>query len=821
MQLLSDIRNSKCKLCDLHKSAKTVCVMGTGNVSAKIFFLGESPGEEEDKKGEPFVGRAGNMLDSILKEVDLPREDVFISNVIKCHPPFNSKPAVDKLEMCSSHYLRKELQLVRPDLIVCLGGLAAKVLLQDVNVSVAGLRNTIYYTQGPLVSGIPFIVTYHPAAVFHQPQFLEFIVEDMEWAKRLVSGALPKKKKKTKYVKLDSIWDIPDIRKAKWLDLDTETDALDCFLPDREILSLQLSINEGEGYYFDWTKRIGKQLGLLLRKYSPAINGHNIKHDLRWLRTKAGIIHTGKLNDTIQNLHLLDENFPAKSLDVVATSFTELKGHKQQFTKMIRQYIMTHKEKKEPIRKAMSRMYKQAFYAIPEKIRIAYGVGDADATGRLRRRFRPKLKEAGLIPLHNLMMNVTSMFVDIECNGVKIDERVVAELDKQYSKKITKLRAKLDDLVPPVRKGMNYNSRPQLKHLLYGAWKCTPHEIRQGKKRVRYSTGKDALDLILQDDITKNVKRFIETLKKYGEVTKLHSTYIKGLPYHLRDGFIHANWRLDGTVSGRYSCSDPNLQQIPRTGEVKRMFISRWARGVLMQVDVSQGELRWGAQISNERMMIELFNQGTTDIHRSMAAAVRKKKEEEVTEEERYGTKQCNFAKMYGSGVKTLAQEMGKSEEEALAFIRMWDRTFPDWQVWVDETEKFVIENHYVRNPFGRYRHLFIPDPDSYEAKVMLRQAINSPIQGGLHDYNKVCGYKLWKWLEAKSLNKKSLIVAEVHDSYLLDNQSERVAMEVAKYVKDIFENPDLSEFGIKLKVPMKVDIKIGPNWKEMEDYAG
>jgi len=796
--------------------------MGTGNINANLFFLGEAPGNDEDKQGIPFVGNAGKLLNSIFANAkpEIKREDVFISNVIKCHPPFNTKPSVDKLTTCSTAYLRKELELVRPDLIVCLGGMAAKVLLQDINSRVYELREKVYYTQGPMPQGIPFIVTYHPAATWHQPELLDYIVDDIEWAQKLVTGELPKPMKKRKYIKLDSIRKIPDIDKAKWIDLDLETDGLDPFLPNKEILSCQISIKEGEGYYFDWSEKIKTQLARLLESNKVYVNGHNIKHDLKWLRIIAGIIFDGRINDTIQNLHLLNENFPSKSLDTVATTFTPLKGHKKKHTNLIREYVKQNKLKKEPIRRAMARLYKYAYFSVPEKFRINYGCGDADAAGMLRRNFRPKLKEQGLMPLHNLIMEATKMYLDMECNGMRIDEQKLPVFEARYKKKIDKQLAKMDTLAPY---SLSHNAPLQVKELLYSRWKCIPHEIRMGKKRVRYTTAKDALELILKDNIDEPVRKYIQALLSFRKDSKLQSTYILGMPRFLRNGIIHASWRLDGADTGRDSCSEPNLQQIPRKGDIKKLFISRFKYGVLASLDVSQGELRIGAHEANEKRMIELFNTGTTDIHTTMAAVLLGIKEKDVTEDQRYAVKQVNFLIFYGGGVKTMQQEISSetsiSEGEAYNFIHKWNREFPGIAKWKKEVEIFIVKNHYIRNLFGRYRHLFIIDPDSEEGKKQLRQGINAPIQGGLADYNRLCGTKLWRRLQKEGLDKKCLIIAAVHDQFLFDCKNRKIAERAMLIGKEEFENVDTSEFGFKFKIPMKVEIKIGINWKEMEVY--
>lgn len=795
----------------MYKSARHVCLMGVGPTNAKIMIIGESPGEEEDKKGIPFIGKPGKMLDSILINLGIKKEDVYVTNVVKCHPLFNHPPTTSQVETCTLHYLRKEMEEVKPELIVCLGGHAAKALLADNNIQIMSVRQTIHYTQGPFPKNIPFIITYHPAATFHNPSFLDFIVQDFEFAKDLLKGKLPSKKKAVKYKKISSLLSIPDMY---WYDLDLETDGLDPFIPGKEILSMQISTKKGSGYYLNWHSGIGEELRRFINYHG--INGHNIKFDLKWLRVKAGIVFDGELNDTIQNIHLLDENFPNKSLDITSATFTELKGYKGKFVKLINDYIKVHKEKKEPITKARARLWGQAYKAISLKTRIEYGCGDADATGRLRRVFIPRLKEEGLLPLNNLMMNATKMFVDIEYNGAKIDEGVIGDIKEVYAIKLKRLRKQLDRLAPVE---LNHNAPLQLRELLYSIWKLHPHEIRQGKKRIKYTTAKAALDLILKDDITDRQREYITQFMEYKKIGKLYGTYIEGMPRYLRSGYIHPTWNMVGADTGRLSCNEPNAQQIPRNGEIKGMFVSRYEDGVLMQIDSSQGELRIAAHTANEKNLIYLFNHGDPDIHRAVAASVFHKLPQDVVDNERHNGKTINFAVLFGSGVRTIAQSMkGATKQEAGKIVREWHKQFPGWKQHVANVTEFVIKHGYVENLFSRRRRLIIMEPDSPEGQAAIRKAVNSPIQGGLSDYILLAGYNAW--IKITKLYPLVKFVLQVHDSYVLDMPRNYMSP-VAKILREEFEHVNTSEFGFKFKVPMKVDIKVGPNWKEMVDYEG
>lgn len=813
-----NIYNDRCKLCDLCKEAKSICIPGKGVIPARVLFLGESPGDEEDKHNRVFIGRTGNLLDSILANTSIGKIPRYTSNAVKCHPLANAKPDIGTIETCVNQYLRKELRVIQPELIIALGKIAAMALLQDSKIKVTDKRQSIYYTDSPLPSGIPFIVTYHPAATFHQPELLEDIVSDFDWAMELLeNGIVKKKKEKRKYIYVSSIYTIPHIEEdIKWIDLDTETTGKDFFLPNKEILSIQISITPGTGYYLDWNDQVKNELKAFLKaRPNIRINGYNVKHDLKGLRVLGGIRFEGRVNDSCNDVHLWNENMLGKKdLDSAAKEVLGEKGHKEELKKMIEDYVKTHKKPKERIKDARERLYGRAFKALPLEVRVNYGCGDADKCGRIRRALRPRLKELGLLPLQKLMNNMVHVYTDMECNGVKIDESVVDQMDIVYTNKINRLINRLDNIAPYK---LNHNSAQQLAKLIFSEWKLVGHEVKIGKKRTRWTTAKENLQLMMQDDIGNEPREYLEKLLEFKKIRKLHSTYIKGLPRFLRDGYIHANWNMTGTDSGRTSCNDPNLQQIPRDGEIKRIFRSRYKNGLILGFDCSQGELRIAAHVANEPTLIKLFNSGVADIHKASAAELLSIDLLEVTDDQRYCAKQCNFAKLFGSGVKTIAQEMQKygiSYNDALHFVRAWEKKFSGWKRHVERRERDIIDNNYIRNLFGRYRNLFILDADSDEGRKQLRIGINAEIQGSLSDFNKLCGYRIWK--RTKGLG---LFILEVHDQWLMDVRSEKYIPEIVGIVKEEYEQCDTSEFGFKFKVPMLVDNKVGPNWKDMEEW--
>jgi uracil-DNA glycosylase len=170
------IRTTYC--CDLCP-ARTHAVPGEGNPDAELVLVGEGPGATEDATGRPFVGQAGALLDSILEAIDVPRSSVYITNVVKCRPPQNRKPLPDEIAACIP-YLHRQLELIRPKVILAMGGTAGEALL-GVRKSLGELRGRVH-----TYNGVPLVVTYHPAALLRNPNWKKPTWDDVRIARQLL-----------------------------------------------------------------------------------------------------------------------------------------------------------------------------------------------------------------------------------------------------------------------------------------------------------------------------------------------------------------------------------------------------------------------------------------------------------------------------------------------------------------------------------------------------------------------------------------------------------------------------------------------------------
>ena len=182
IQLLENLKNEAagCQKCSLSKT-RTNLVFGVGNPNAKLMFVGEAPGRDEDLQGEPFVGRAGQLLTKIIEAIGMKRTDVYIANVLKCRPPGNRSPLPDEIALCNA-YLTRQIDIIKPKVLCALGTFASQTLL-NTKAPVGTLRGRFHEYQG-----IPMMVTFHPAYLLRNPNDKAKVWEDMKKVRDFLAG---------------------------------------------------------------------------------------------------------------------------------------------------------------------------------------------------------------------------------------------------------------------------------------------------------------------------------------------------------------------------------------------------------------------------------------------------------------------------------------------------------------------------------------------------------------------------------------------------------------------------------------------------------
>jgi DNA polymerase-1 len=349
----------------------------------------------------------------------------------------------------------------------------------------------------------------------------------------------------------------------------------------------------------------------------------------------------------------------------------------------------------------------------------------------------------------------------------------------------------------------NINSPQQLSTVLFEELKLPTAR----KTKTSYSTGASVLEEL------RGVHPVIEFILDYRQLSKLKSTYIDALPslVNPKTKRVHTSFNQTRTATGRLSSSEPNLQNIPVRGElakeIRQAFIAPKGSS-LLAADYSQIDLRALAHLSQDKSLLDAFRHDE-DIHSATAAQVFGVKPQAVTPEMRRVAKTVNFGVIYGMSDYGLEQATGLSREEASQFITAYFEKYPGVKKYLESTKEQVRKEGYVQTILGRRRS--IPEINSSNRMVREaaeRMAINMPVQGTSADIIKVAMINLDREIAKRKLASKMLL--QVHDELIFE-----VPQKELEEMKGLA--PEIMSTALKLSVPLKVDIKTGQNWGEME----
>jgi DNA polymerase-1 len=435
-----------------------------------------------------------------------------------------------------------------------------------------------------------------------------------------------------------------------------------------------------------------------------------------------------------------------------------------------------------------------------------YACADADMTLRLAHQLQPELKEKALWPLFSeVEMPLIPVIVDMQRVGVKLDVQILAEMSRQFGDRLGELQAQIQGIIGHQ---VNISSTQQLSVALFDEMGLSVPGMRRGQSG-HFSTAAGVLDKL------KGVHPVVDLILEHRQISKLKGTYVDALPalVNPRTGRVHTSYNQAGAATGRFSSSNPNLQNIPiRTDvgrEIRRAFVAEegW---LLLASDYSQVELRILAHISEDPAMLAAFARGE-DIHTSTASAIYGVPLAEVTSQQRRVAKMTNFAISYGVTGYGLSERTGLTQQEADAFIQTYFQAYPKIKEYIERTRALAQRQGYVETLLGRRR--YFPELSTLAAaqhsvrEAAYRMAINAPIQGSAADILKVAMRDLFDRLQERGL--RSRMILQVHDELVLEVAKAELP-QVAALVRDTMEG------AYQLKAPLKVDVKVGHNWLDM-----
>jgi len=596
---------------------------------------------------------------------------------------------------------------------------------------------------------------------------------------------------------------VAELKKYDEICFDTETTGIEA--NDTELVGLSFSVKKGEAWYVPCpadqkrTKEILTHFESLFADKKKTWIGQNTKFDLLVLKW-YGVELAGNIFDTML-AHYVIEPDGKRSMDLLSEKFLgyepvhieELIGKKAR---------LTTKDKANGVGQGKNQGSMRDVEI--EKIK-EYAGEDADITLQLKNVFVPMLKTNEVEKVFREVESpLVKVLVDMEFEGIKVDVDFLNEYSKELEKDAKKAEASVYK-----QAGVRFNlaSPKQLGEVLFDKLKLDPSAKKT--KTGQYQTGEDVL-------LRLAVKghQIVDDILAFRELTKLKSTYVDALPQLInrKTGRVHTSYGQAVAVTGRLQSNNPNLQNIPvRTDkgkEIRKAFVPRDNKHVLLSADYSQIELRIVAAISGDKNMCKAFKDGT-DIHTATASRVYHVAEKDVTKEMRYKAKSVNFGIIYGQGAFGLADNLGISRTEAKQIIDNYKKEFPGIQKYMDDTINFAREHGYVQTIMGRKRWLRDINSANFTVRGFAeRNAINSPIQGTAADMIKVAMQKVHAAMRKEKM--QSRMILQVHDELVFDAVKGEV-----KDLKPLIIECMETAMPLPHKVPVIAECGEGKNWLE------
>lgn len=736
-------------------------------------------------------------MSQLLEAANIDVKDVYYAPVVRCRKPDNGKISASALKACKV-YLMEDLNKIKPDWVITLGATALKALTRGTKVM--EVHGSVVQTKDPW----KIFPAFHPAMSLRDPRHWESLLFDFRMFGKLYHNEdLVKHELNFEIVNteegLKKILNFATRQKS--LSYDLETNGLNMRLKTSKI-SVSVIGFMSIVYVVDHEKLSEKSMRSFWRSLcklseGKEVSGANGKFDNLWLYYMYGCRMPLTFDVNLAS-HLLDENSPnglkhnarvELEMDNWDVDLNVKKGN-----------VSTPEQKKEQLR---------------------YAAWDGYATIRLqRKRLKQLQKDESLLKLfREEVMPVARSYEQMEINGIYLKQEKLSIVENQLKLRSRKLLRKLKRFCK--KPDFNWNSSSQLNDLFFfwtkeeGGLKLTPTgHTPDGKP----STAEDFLIKMREQSPV------IDILLEYRGVTKQITSFIDGWHRRMIDGYLYPNFKIAGTVTGRPSCADPNLQQVPRDPLI-RSLIGAPPGYIHFELDYSQMELRVIAAVANERNMLRIFRSGG-DIHEATYVFIMGMTPQEAVahikddgerkaqlKEERKKAKAVNFGFIYGMGWKKFREYaetkygLVVSDKEAKEIRKRFFEAYPDLLAYHDRQRRLVHSMGHVRTLSGRIRHLpQINSPDRGLMAEAERQSINSPIQGFGAEMI------LMAVPEVEDYFKNDIIKmnATIHDA-ITGWVKEEYAVPALRRMQTIMENPRLlKRLGIEMPLPILADISIG-----------
>lgn len=847
--------NSACQRCPLYESTTNPCIPGTGSLDAKIVLYGEAPGATEEQGGEPFIGDSGKLLNDALAKVGLNREDLYITNVVRCRPPDNRTPNARELRECRI-YTAEELATIQPAAIVTLGGTPLKSLTGLTAIGRA--RGSVQRLTADYRSDAPVIPTYHPAAALHNPgnreMILDALVSDLRSAKALAYGLEAQTSGPKVEVVAPTLEVFKKLSRCKELAIDGEWETENVLLKAEKLVGPWMKRRDGTQPKLVSLGMAGElEDGTILatsvpwaleqydaqRKAFAVVASHvpNIYHfataDLPWV-LDAGI-DPKVAGDTFVLAGLLNIEGSA-SLEALTAEYTDFP-----------QWKNIGDEVKGRMPSDLGEWRKL----------LRYNALDCAATLVLHKRMIEMAAEQGRERVLTLYRSVLcpslKTFSKASLKGVLLDAERLAEGGAAVEKRIAEVESAIAEMVgmPDRREVTRGDALAPLVERLMNI------QLPRTEKTNKPSLKVDHL-LKLKGD-----HPIVDLLLELSWLRKKRSAYFSPWNSTMKrygDGRLRAFFKLTTARTGRTSMEGEEgstLQQFPRQEDPEafpgvpesvtqmRHLVTAPEGWVLALADESQVELRIGAAVANERHMIEWYREGwrkegnrwfrtgeaMRDLHTMTGGWLKASKEgallseyladterwtSTITKPERTGAKIPNFGFLYG-GYETVVIDAALKDygikltwSEAHDMRQGYFTLYPDLAHWHQTNGPRDLNIGYCESMLGRRRYLSsMPGEDE---NGMMRKLLNTPVQSLASDLTLAAMVRVDLAIEERGLQNDAFVTGFVHDSVMVECREE-VLPEIKEIMRDAMEDPMLEELGLDLPVPLMADVEVGPSW--------
>ena len=432
---------------------------------------------------------------------------------------------------------------------------------------------------------------------------------------------------------------------------------------------------------------------------------------------------------------------------------------------------------------------------------MPYACEDVIVTNELNIILDSKLQDYPKVMLlyKSIEIPLIKIMLKLERNGAFVDETSLFNQQIEVKAEMMKIQTEAYEVAGDE---FNLESPKQIQQILFSE-EGFGLEPKKKTAKGQPSTNEEALKLLDHP--------LVDLIMSYRTLTKLNSTYLEALPKQInrKTGRLHTSYHQAVTATGRLSSSKPNFQNIPirteRGAQIRSAFIAN-KNNVILAADYSQIELRIMAHISQDKNLIEAFN-NNIDVHSATASQVFDTELSNVTKDQRRKAKAINFGLIYGMSAFGLAKQIDVSRTEAKQYIDGYFENYPGVLRFMDETKERAKEQGFVETILGR--RLYLPQVNSKNKMLQqhaLRTAINAPMQGSSADIIKKAMLDIQSWIDREHNGVK--MIMQVHDELVFELQSDK-AQEYGEVVRSMMSDT------LKLSIPLEVDVGIGLNWQE------